>query len=98
MHQHLINASIQLIPIAAAETAMPQIDEAILLIQHSGLSYEVGPFGTSVEGSYEQVIQLITAVNTMMNETGKVEWVLNVQFHIKPDAPVTMQEKISKHR
>jgi uncharacterized protein YqgV (UPF0045/DUF77 family) len=98
MHQQLINASIQLIPIAEVENAMQQIDNAIQLIQASGLKYEVGPFGTSVEGSYEQVLQLITAINNLMNETSKVEWVLNVQFHIKPEAPVTMKEKISKHR
>jgi len=98
MHQHLINASIQLIPIDAAAQAMPQIDAAIFLIQQSGLAYEVGPFGTSVEGSYTQVLQLITDINSMMNDADKTEWVLNVQFHIKPEAPVTMHEKISKHR
>jgi uncharacterized protein YqgV (UPF0045/DUF77 family) len=98
MHQQLINASIQLIPIDAAENAMPQIDRAIQLIQDSGLNYEVGPFGTSVEGSYAQVMQLIASINSMMNDTSKAEWVLNIQFHIKPEAPVTLQEKISKHR
>ena len=98
MHQHLINASIQLIPIDAAENAMPLIDQAISLIQQCGLTYEVGPFGTSVEGSYDNILQLITSINTMMNKNGKVEWVLNVQFHIKPEASVTMQQKISKHR
>jgi uncharacterized protein YqgV (UPF0045/DUF77 family) len=98
MHQHLINASIQLIPIDAAEKAMPLIDNAISLIQQSGLLYEVGPFGTSVEGSYENILQLITSINSMMNKTGKMEWVLNVQFHIMPEAPVTMKQKISKHR
>ncbi|HSC54699.1 MAG TPA: thiamine-binding protein [Phnomibacter sp.] len=98
MHQFPINASIQLIPIDAAENAMPQIDKAIALIQQSGLHYEVGPFGTTVEGGYEKVGQLITAINNMMNEAATVEWVLNVQFHIKPEAAVTMQEKVSKHR
>jgi uncharacterized protein YqgV (UPF0045/DUF77 family) len=98
MHRHLINASLQLIPIDHASHAMPQIDKAIALIKNSGLPHEVGPFGTTVEGQYQQVIALISALNEMMAHESKVEWVLNIQMHIAPAADVTMQGKTLKHR
>lgn len=98
MHQHLINASLQLIPIDHAGNAMPQIDKAIALIQQSGLRSEVGPFGTTVEGTSQQVMTLINTINDMMMQQSPVEWVLNVQMHIHPAADVTMQGKTSKHR
>lgn len=98
MHQHLINASLQLIPIDHASRAMPQIDKAITIIKASGLASEVGPFGTTVEGSYQQVVELINALNEMMVESSETEWVLNVQMHIHPAGDITMQGKTSKHR
>jgi uncharacterized protein YqgV (UPF0045/DUF77 family) len=98
MHQHLINASLQLIPIDHASRAMPQIDKAIDIIKASGLPSEVGPFGTTIEGTYQQVTTLINSLNEMMAQSSDTEWVLNVQMHIHPAADITMQGKTAKHR
>lgn len=98
MHQHLINASLQLIPIDHASRAMPKIDKAIDIIKASGLASEVGPFGTTVEGPYYQVIALVNALNEMMLESSDTEWVLNIQMHIHPAGDITMQGKTAKHR
>lgn len=98
MHTHPINASIQLVPIQDADKAMGIIDEAIALIRTSGLAYEVGPFGTSVEGAYEEVMALIHRINAWMVANSSAEWVLNIQLHIAPAQAVTMQQKTAKHR
>jgi uncharacterized protein YqgV (UPF0045/DUF77 family) len=98
MHQHLINASLQLIPIDHASKAMPQIDQAISIIKASGLTSEVGPFGTTVEGTYQQVTSLINELNEMMAQSAGTEWVLNIQMHIHPEADITIQGKTAKHR
>ncbi|HSR37720.1 MAG TPA: thiamine-binding protein [Phnomibacter sp.] len=98
MHQYFINASLQLIPIDHASKAMPQIDKAIDIIKASGLPSEVGPFGTTVEGTYQQVTELIDTLNEMMAQNSEAEWVLNIQMHISPSANITMQGKTSKHR
>jgi uncharacterized protein YqgV (UPF0045/DUF77 family) len=98
MHQHLINASLQLIPIDHASRAMPQIDKAIAIIKASGLTNEVGPFGTTVEGTCQQVTTLINSINEMMSQSSDTEWVLNIQMHIHPAADITMQGKTAKHR
>lgn len=98
MQPQNINASIQLIPLANAAVAMPVIDEAIAIIKASGLVYEVGPFGTSVEGTFEQITQLAAAINSMIALHAIEEWVLNLQLHLRAGDAVTMEEKIAKHR
>lgn len=98
MHTLPINASIQLIPIQDADKAMANIDEVIAIIRTAGMAYEVGPFGTSVEGSYEEVMDLIHRINDWMVVNSSAEWVLNIQLHIAPAQAITMQQKTAKHR
>ena len=45
----IISAQIQFIPLHN-DSPMDRVDEAIAIIQTSGVQYSVGPFGTSVEG------------------------------------------------
>ena len=39
------------------------VDEAIDVIQKSGVRYQVGPFATVLEGNYDEVMKVINAVN-----------------------------------
>jgi len=56
---------IQVLPSPAGTTEDPHVyvDAAIAVIQRSGLSYEVGPLGTSVEGAAEEIWPLLRAVH-----------------------------------
>jgi uncharacterized protein YqgV (UPF0045/DUF77 family) len=95
---HTINAAIQLIPVYTKEHPYEWVDKAIALIEKSGLVYEVGPFNTSVEGSYEAVKKLLDEINAYLNEAGCPEWILNVQYQFRSGADVTADEKTGKHR
>lgn len=88
-----IAAQIQFIPLHTQE-AMPIIDSAIATIESSGLSYEVGPFGTSVEGPQHQIIKL---VEDLLNSSEELEFLLNVQYHKGPQR-LTNTEKVAKFR
>ena len=46
MHQFIVNASIQIVPIVMDKHPYEWVDEAITIIQQSGIDYEVGPFAT----------------------------------------------------
>ena len=59
MENPKINAAIQLLPLSNNIDKYKIIDEAIALIISSGLNYVVCPFETVVEGSFEEVMQLI---------------------------------------
>ena len=63
MHSHIINASIQIVPIVLDKHPYEWVDEAIAVIQRSGIKYEVSPFATVLEGTYEEVIKVIHEVN-----------------------------------
>jgi uncharacterized protein YqgV (UPF0045/DUF77 family) len=93
-----INASIQLLPVYTKEHPYEWVDQAIALIEKSGLVYEVGPFSTSVEGTYEDVKKLMDDINAYLSEKNCPEWILNVQYQFRSGADVTAEEKTAKHR
>lgn len=88
-----ISAQIQFIPLLSTEP-MAVVDTAIALIQNSGLTYEVGPFGTSVEGPQTAIQKLI---DDLLSLTNCKEFLLNVQFHVGDDR-LSNEEKVAKFR
>ena len=56
---------IQVLPSPAGTADDPHafVEAAIAVIQGSGLSHEVGPLGTSIEGSPEEIWPLLRAVH-----------------------------------
>jgi len=58
-------AEIQVLPTPAGTEGDPYayVDAAIAVIEASGLSYEVGPLGTSVEGPPDEVWALLRRVH-----------------------------------
>ncbi|HMR92894.1 MAG TPA: thiamine-binding protein [Chitinophagaceae bacterium] len=98
MHQHIINASLQLVPVSAERHPYEWVDEAIAVIQQSGIRYEVGPFATVLEGTYEQVMAVIHSVNEYLLGKSCPEWICNIQVQIRSNGPVTGSEKTAKFR
>ena len=96
MHQHIINAAIQIVPIVMDRHPYEWVDEAIAVIQNSGIKHEVGPFATVVEGTYEQVITVMHAVNEYLQQKGCNEWIVNLQIQIRADRDITAGEKTEK--
>lgn len=96
MHQYIINASIQIVPIVLDKHPYQWVDEAITIIQNSGIKYEVGPFATVLEGTYEEVMKVINQVNEFLYEKGCAEWITNVQIQIRSEGDITGEEKTAK--
>lgn len=93
MNNHITNASLQLIPIVQDRHPYEWVDEVIGLIDRSGLKYSVGPFGTSIEGTYSEIKQMIEDINQYLHQHNCAEWVLNVQWHMRSGGDVTVEEK-----
>jgi uncharacterized protein (TIGR00106 family) len=98
MHNFTINASIQIVPIVQDKHPYIWVDEAIEVIQRSGIKYEVGPFATVVEGTYEEVMQVIHEVNKYLVKEKCNEWITNVQLQLRAETGITAEEKIIKFR
>lgn len=98
MHNYIINASIQIVPIVRDKHPYEWVDEAIAIIRQSGIKYEVGPFATVLEGTYVQVMEVIHQVNQYLFAKGCAEWIANVQVQIRSDGDITGGEKTEKFK
>ena len=96
MHQHLINASLQILPITQDRHPYEWVDEAIAIIQQSGIDYNVGPFATVLEGKYDEVMKVLLAVNEFLYQRGCPEWISNIQLQVRSTGDITAGEKTAK--
>ena len=98
MHQYIVNASLQIIPVVEDRHPYLWVDEAIQIIENSGIYYDVGPFATIIEGTYDQVMKVINDVNEYLLSKGCVEWISNIQIQIRSNGDITGDEKTSKFK
>ena len=86
-----ISAQIQFIPLDS-DSPMDRVDEAIAIIQASGVRYSVGPFGTSIEGEQSVINELVL---NLQNLKTTQEFLLNVQYHLG-EHRLSNDEKVAK--
>ena len=98
MHTYIINASIQIVPIVQDKHPYDWVDEAITVIQQSGIKYEVGAFATVLEGTYDEVMKVILDVNEYLYSKSCDEWISNVQIQIRSGGDITGNEKTEKFK
>jgi len=98
MHQYIVNASLQIVPIVEDRHPYLWVDEAITIIQDSGIVYDVGPFATILEGTYEQVMKVVNDVNEFLLQKGCTEWISNIQVQIKSTGDITGDSKTAKFK
>ena len=98
MHNYTVNASIQILPIVQDKHSYEWVDEAIAVIQRSGIKFEVGPFATVLEGTYDEVMKVIHAVNEYLYSKNCSEWISNVQVQIRSGGDITGAEKTEKFK
>ena len=98
MHNYIVNATIQILPIAQDKHPYEWVDDAITVIEASDLKYEVRPFSTELEGTYAQVVKLFNDVNEHLYAMECYEWICNLQIQIRSNGDMTGDEKTAKYR
>ncbi len=96
MHNFIVNASIQIMPVVQDRHPYEWVDEAIMIIQQAGVKYKIGPFATIVEGTYEQVLTVINNINEHLTSANCNEWITSVQLHMRSGSDMTANEKVAK--
>jgi uncharacterized protein YqgV (UPF0045/DUF77 family) len=91
----VINAAIQLLPLSTDLHRYNVIDQIIHHIQQSGLTFQVCPFETVVEGESSAVYQLIQEIQAMALEHA-TEIIINLKIHAAQHA-VHIQDKMAKY-
>jgi len=96
MHNYIVNASIQILPVVQDRHPYEWVDEAIAVIQRSGIKYEVGPFATVIEGNYNDVMKVIDDVNEFLYCNNCSEWICSAQIQVRSGGDITGDEKTKK--
>ncbi len=75
------------------------VDKVIEHIRQTGLHYNVGAFETSVEGPWDDLIEIIRRANEICIEEGADQVYSYVKISYSPGQPIlTIDEKTTKHQ
>jgi len=92
-----VNLSLQVIPIVHEESVYPVVDKVIAMIADSGLTYEVGPMETTIEGELDELLEIVKKAQYICVREGAERVISMVKIDYKPEG-VTIDEKIGKYR
>jgi uncharacterized protein YqgV (UPF0045/DUF77 family) len=95
-------AEIQVLPTPAGtpDRRWAHVEAAIDVIEGSGLQYEVGPLGTSIEGPPDRVWQTLRQAHeaTLAAGAAGVITVLKVEQSADPARQLTIEDLVGKYR
>ena len=90
--------SIQIIPKTNnGEDVIPYVDEAISIIEKSGVRYEVHPLETTMEGNLSDLFKVIEQMNERMIEIGSKNVISQIKVLYQPDG-IEMNQLTEKYR
>lgn len=96
-----MNASIaiQVLPKVEGEEVIRIVDEVIAYIKSTGLNTFVGPFETTVEGDYDQLMEIVKECQLICIRAGAPGVSSYVKIAYKPDEEGvwTIEKKVKKH-
>lgn len=90
-------AVMPLIPCRTEEEMYSVVDEVIKIIQESGLKYEIGAMSTTVEGEWDEVMDLVKRCHRLPFDLGIDRVITVVRFDEKKDG-LTIDDKLSHYR
>lgn len=89
--------SVQIIPKTKnGEDVIPYVDEAIKIIQDSGVTYEVHPLETTMEGDMDELFQIVSKMNKKMMEMGTKNVITQMKVLYQPNG-ITMKTLTEKY-
>ncbi|GAA0446526.1 MAG: thiamine-binding protein [Bacillota bacterium] len=90
--------SIQIIPKTKnGEDVIPYVDEAIKIIDHSGVKYQVSPLETTMQGDLAELFGIIEKMNKRMTEIGCENVISQVKVLYQPSG-ASMEQLTEKYR
>ena len=96
----MINASvaIQVLPAVEGKDLIRVVDKVIEYLKSSGLNVYVGPFETTIEGEYDQLMEMIKQCQLICIEEGAPSVMSYVKINYRPEGGIlTIDEKVTKH-
>lgn len=88
-------ADICLIPIGVGVSLSPYVKEAYNSLKKSGLPCTLGPYGTVIEGEYEEVTAAIKAAMVAVHEKGAPRISMTIKMGSRTDKNQSAEEKVN---
>ena len=99
MKKPTASISFQILPrILNDKRAIEVIDKVIALVRKSGVSYEVGPMETTMEGDLDTLFKIVRKSQDVALKNGAESVFTNVKISYNPKGVMTISEKVTKHR
>lgn len=92
-----VNLSLQVLPKVPEEKTYQVVDEAIKVIQDSGVKYMVGPMETTMEGELDDLLGIVKKAQEACIQAGASRVMSIIKIDYNPRG-VTMEEKVYKYR
>lgn len=74
------------------------IDKVIAVVKKSGVTYEVGPMETTMEGDLDTLFDIVREAQDVAVKAGASQVFTNVKILYSPKGVMTISEKVTKHR
>lgn len=84
--------------VSSDEEVIRIVDEVIAYIKSTGLNYYVGPCETSIEGDYDQLMDIVKECQKIAVEAGAKSVSAYVKINYRPEGDIlTIEKKVTKH-
>ena len=95
---HNASVAIQVLPDVEGEEIIRIVDKVIEYIRETGLSMFVGPFETTVEGDYDELMDIVRECQLICIREGAPSVMSYVKIALNPDCGVwSIEKKVGKH-
>jgi len=98
MRNHTVNMTLQVIPMGSGSKTYGIIDEAIKVIQTSGIRYQVCPFETVLEGDYDKLMNVLKKAQEVCFKYGAESILTHIKIEWHRDRDASIDEKVSKYK
>jgi uncharacterized protein YqgV (UPF0045/DUF77 family) len=94
-----MNASvaIQVLPKVEGEETIRIVDQVIAYIKSTGLNMFVGPFETTIEGDYDELMDIVKKCQLICIEQGAPSVMAYVKISYNPQGVWSIEKKTKKH-
>lgn len=94
----VVNLALQVLPMGKPkEEAYALVDEAIKVIQASGLKYVVCPFETVIEGEYAEVMKVVEQAQEACFAAGGEDLLVYIKLQRSKSKAVSIEDKTGKY-
>ena len=81
-------------PVGKGESVSPYVARVATIIRDSGLQYKLGPMGTTIEGEWEELMDVVTrCFNELKKDCGRIYMSIKVDYREHGSNRITSKVK-----